>query len=121
MQLVKSIVAEHPDADWPVQTQNLDLTFVGKGWANHPARRMWQDHVGALAVYHDACLIVWEARGYQNNMPPLSVRGQHKLPDWFGDEAFHASHRSNLLRKQLEWYGQFGWTESHDLEYVWPR
>lgn len=39
---------------------------------------------------------------------------------WLGDPAFHASHRSNLLRKNAEHYGAFGWTESPDLEYVWP-
>jgi hypothetical protein len=37
-----------------------------------------------------------------------------------GDEAFHASHRSNLLRKDRDYYGAFGWTEPDDLPYVWP-
>lgn len=32
----------------------------------------------------------------------------------------HASHRSNLLRKEPEYYTQFGWTEPPDLPYVWP-
>ena len=32
----------------------------------------------------------------------------------------HASHRSNLLRKDPEHYMQFGWTEPPDLPYVWP-
>lgn len=32
----------------------------------------------------------------------------------------HASHRSNLLRKEPEHYTQFGWTEPPDLAYVWP-
>ena len=32
----------------------------------------------------------------------------------------HASHRSNLLKKDPEHYGQFGWSEPHDLAYVWP-
>jgi len=42
------------------------------------------------------------------------------LPSWIGSDSFHASHRSNLLRKDSEWYGQFGWTEPEDLPYVWP-
>jgi hypothetical protein len=49
---------------------------------------------------------------------PSPCFGQY--PPWLGDEAFHASHRSNLLRKNPEWYGQFGWTEPDDLPYVWP-
>lgn len=46
--------------------------------------------------------------------------GHHYLPPWLGDPAFHASHRSNLLRKDPVHYGQFGWTEGPDLPYVWP-
>jgi hypothetical protein len=41
-------------------------------------------------------------------------------PSWLGDDAVHASHRSNLLRKDLRHYSRFGWTEPDDLEYVWP-
>lgn len=33
---------------------------------------------------------------------------------------FHASHRSNLLRKDPVWYSQFNWTEPNNLPYVWP-
>ena len=32
----------------------------------------------------------------------------------------HASHRSNLLRKDPEFYGKYGWTEPDNLEYIWP-
>lgn len=42
------------------------------------------------------------------------------MPTWLGDPAFHASHRSNLLRKDFLHYAQFGWTEPPNLEYVWP-
>jgi hypothetical protein len=41
-------------------------------------------------------------------------------PSWLGDPQFHAAHRSNLLRKDPEYYGKFGWTEPDDLEYPWP-
>jgi hypothetical protein len=42
------------------------------------------------------------------------------LPSWWGDDAVHASHRSNLLRKLPEHYSRFGWSEPCDLPYVWP-
>jgi hypothetical protein len=41
-------------------------------------------------------------------------------PPWLGDEGVHASHRSNLLRKDREFYSKYGWAESDDLPYVWP-
>jgi hypothetical protein len=54
------------------------------------------------------------------------VRGQQqlaeagKLPPWLGDEAFHRSHRSSLLRKDPEHYGPLFPEVPDDLEYVWP-
>ena len=41
-------------------------------------------------------------------------------PLWLGDPTFHASHRSNLLRKDPVFYGKHGWSEPTDLPYVWP-
>ena len=41
-------------------------------------------------------------------------------PYWFGNEKINASHRSNLLRKNPEFYGKYGWTEPDNLEYIWP-
>ena len=91
------------------------------GWSNHPCARMWSGHVEALKHYHNLAILTWIERGYKNTMPLFLV--DHKnmiLPPWFGDPAFHASHRSNLLRKDPIHCGQFGWSESPDLEYVWP-
>jgi hypothetical protein len=42
------------------------------------------------------------------------------MPLWLGDPAVHAGYRSNLLRKDPEHYGRFGWSEPPDLPYVWP-
>lgn len=89
------------------------------GWRHHPAAKMWSGHVPALHAYSDAMIREWIKRGYRNTMAITGVT-EYELPPWFGDEAFHASHRSNLLRKDPDWYGQFGWTEPPDLPYVWP-
>jgi hypothetical protein len=43
-----------------------------------------------------------------------------EAPAWLGEEAFHASHRANLLRKAPEFYERWGWTEDPSLPYVWP-
>lgn len=102
------------------------LDGVTRGWRNHPAVRMWRGHEPALLAYGVAICDEWDRRGY-----PDTVRGKMAehlreeghpvpLPLWLGDEALHASHRSNLLRKDPEFYGKYGWGEPPDLPYVWP-
>ncbi len=94
---------------------------TSKGWRNHPAVRMWKGYESALALYYNACLEEWIGRGYNNTMAPEPVDETNAvLPPWLGDERFHAAHRSNLLRKDPEFYGRHGWTEPPDLPYVWP-
>jgi hypothetical protein len=41
------------------------------------------------------------------------------MPSWFGLEEFHRSHRSNLLRKDYEYYSQY-FDEDPNLPYYWP-
>lgn len=119
-----------PYPDFQASARVLDRARLGKqrvearqlltprGWANHPAARMWLGYEGALAEYGDAMIEEWMRRGYRNTMPLLGSGGPR--PPWFGDPAFHASHRSNLLRKDPGHYAQFGWAELPDLPYVWP-
>lgn len=97
------------------------LQGKSRGWTNHPATRMWRGHEQALRVYHDHCIDEWVSRGFRNSMPRLAEVGSpYDLPVWFGDPEFHRSHRSNLLRKDPEFYGWYGWAEPHDLPYIWP-
>ena len=100
------------------------------GWGRHPAMKMWRGFSTALAWYGDAIIWEWVSRGYKNSMPLLSDYTVEEnvlipanpvtLPPWLGDEPFHASHRSNLLRKDPDWYSQFNWKETETLGYVWP-
>lgn len=89
-------------------------------WRNHPAVLMWQGYAPVLSQYSDLCIKEWIARGYKNNMLILGIHGDFAKPIWLGDEEFHAAHRSNLLRKNSEYYSQFNWTEPNNLEYIWP-
>lgn len=95
-----------------------------RGWARHPAALMWRGHTSMLALYGIAVCAQWIARGYRDTMTekivPYTLMGHMQPPSWLGDPAFHASHRSNLLRKDPTHYAQFGWTEPPDLPYVWP-
>ena len=108
----------------------------GSGWKNHPAVLMWKGFEAALAWYGSIICAKWIQCGYKDQtrsyfsdyldtlfVPLNGGDGSHLeiyVPPWLGNEEFHASHRSNLLRKDPEHYGQFGWKEPMDLPYVWP-
>jgi hypothetical protein len=105
----------------------LDYKRIGGkyGWQNHPATLMWEGHYDLLACYGAVICMEWRSRGYKDTLLPWFearhlTRSEDFNPSWVGDEAFHASHRSNLLRKDPEYYGKFGWAEPPDLPYVWP-
>jgi hypothetical protein len=98
------------------------LTRPDYGWKNHPATKMWQGHVGLLAIYGMHICDEWIRRGYKDSLRPkfLDIAEPWTEPPWLGREDLHASHRSKLLEKLPEWYSQFGWTEEPGMPYVWP-
>lgn len=96
-------------------------------WRNHPATKMWRGYEAMLCSYASKICQEWIARGFNDSLLVqfvdcyFSVRGEKvKKPEWLGRRDLHASHRSNLLRKDAEHYGQFDWSEKNDLPYVWP-
>jgi len=104
-----------------VEARQIYDTLKGKskGWRNHPMVKMWKGYENALALYHNIAIDTWKERGYNNNMKKLPIRGAIVYPHWFGNKKFHASHRSNLLRKKPEFYSRYGWEEPSNLPYVW--
>ena len=97
----------------------LDRT-PSKGWRNHPVICMWTGYEAALQLYQNYTIAEWVRRGYKNNMEfevfdALDV----VMPPWFGFDEFHRSHRSNLLRKDHEYYSKY-FDEPDNLEYYWP-
>jgi hypothetical protein len=91
-----------------------------RGWRNHPVTRMWRGYEESLKLYQNITILEWIGRGYKNNMKMEDVdANQLVFPEWFGDTDFHRSHRSNLLRKNFNYYSEF-FDEPTDLEYVWP-
>ena len=139
-----------PYADFDKSAKCLDVKRLGKQrlecmgiwqiirnpestsrWRNHPAVKMWKGYGWALSEYWSYIQTEWIIRGYKvgevlkvalwesgKDYPDETYLGQ--FPPWLGNEAFHAAHRSNLLRKNPAWYGQYGWTEPVNLPYVWP-
>lgn len=92
-------------------------------WKNHPAVLMWKGYEIYLTFYYNFTLYEWARRGHRNlklETMPINFSDEINRPPWFGDLRFHASHRSNLLRKDPDHYGKFGWEESDDLPYFWP-
>lgn len=109
MQLLKAITGE----------KKLDGNSY-KGWVNHPATKMWSLYPDALKIYTNEMINEWIRRGYKNNMKLYKVPQTCIMPVWLGNVSLHASHRSNLLRKDFDYYSQYGWREQNDLPYVWP-
>jgi hypothetical protein len=114
------------------------LTREPYGWKHHPAVRMWAGYEEALLAYGVAVCREWCARGHADTcevkmaddaataglvrvprtQDELAAAGE--LPPWLGDEAFHRSHRSALVRKDPDFYRERFDDVTGDLEYVWP-
>ena len=90
-----------------------------KGWVNHPITKMWKGYENALKQYLNECIEHWVARGYNNNMKKEIIEGKIEYPHWLGDDSFHSAHRSNLLRKDKEFYSKYMWTENSENPYAW--
>lgn len=91
-----------------------------KGWVNHPCVRMWRGYEDALKVYINVCIDEWKERGFKNTMNyEIPSTNDVIFPEWLGKYELHSSHRSNLLRKDKEYYSKFGWLETDDIEYFW--
>jgi hypothetical protein len=95
------------------------LNGLSKGWINHPATQMWKGHTCFLAVYCNAMIDEWIARGYRNNMARLPHCSNSKPPWWWGWSPIHLSHQASLNRKKPDYY-QFEVGEYASFGYVWP-
>lgn len=90
------------------------------GWINHPVINMWTGFCDALADYHNVMIREWISRGYVNNMKFIYVSDSYELPKFIGCEDFHDSHRSNLLKKDYNFYSRYNWEVPDNLPYLWP-
>lgn len=132
-----------PYADFKRSAQVLDYRRLGKqrvetwqvlrairgetrGWVNHPASQMWNGHEKALVYYGLVMCEEWVKRGYNDTMTDRFLIEFAKLdeplemPSWLGNENFHTSHQSNLIRKDPMFYEPLFPGVPSNLEYVWP-
>lgn len=118
LQIMKAMLAEY-------------LGESKRGWFNHPAKKMWDGFAWALLQYHRAIVHEWcDVRGYKDTCLQKTIDVYYKLPPelqnegcyptWLGNTAFHAAHRSNLIRKDPDKYKTFT-DVPPTLEYVWPE
>jgi hypothetical protein len=114
------------------------LTVSGYGWRHHPAAAMWAGYEEALVRYGLDVCAVWVGQGRGDTCAATlvtdlttgtglaSVRTYEELeaagelPPWLGDNAFHLSHRSALVRKDPAHYRPLFPDVADDLPYVWP-
>jgi hypothetical protein len=131
---------------WQILMTLLELDPQGehrvpKGWANHPAVRMWRGHEVALHRYIQAMVDEWKRRGFKSTIGDKAkatlmraydldlVQSPATNPDWVSNYSYFgeiaASHRLALLSKDYEWYSQFEWPEDsgsrpETYDYIWP-
>jgi hypothetical protein len=117
-----------------VETLQIAKVVSGQssGWEHHPAVLMWKGYPEALMSYQTAVCDEWTQRGYVDScldktayilgVPPVRQENLNPelLPPWLGDEEFHISHRSNLVRKDTEYYGSEFSDVPPNLPYIWP-
>ena len=135
-----------PYADFQLVAKTLDYKRLGKqrseckqinkalrgeyktAWVHHPATLMWKGYEVYLCEYAIAICEEWRNRGYQDAQLPYfwnqrlyweSIREPIDI-SWLNNESIFQSHRSNLLRKNFDYYSKFGWKETDNLPYVWP-
>jgi len=107
--------------------QILKTLQYGSKWSHHPAVLMWKGYELVLIRYGIEICKEWINRSYKDSclsqIQDFEWYYQHqtfKFTPWLGNEDFHRSHRSNLLRKYPEHYRQFWPDEPDNLPYFWP-
>lgn len=106
-----------------------------KGWANHPAVKMWDGHVPELKLYFNVFLRVAKEKHHINTQMVrfseehfYSRSSGHGIgnymvwPWWLGQEEFHRAMRARLIEKDRDFYlPKFPHDEGYnDGKYWWP-
>lgn len=109
--------------------QIAEVLLCGKqGWKNHPAVKMWKGYEYFLVdTYIFFIMNEWTFRGFKNTkcyekwkqlcfyINPIN----YKYPE-FITEDFITAHRSNLIRKNPEYYHPKWPDVPNNLDYIWP-
>ena len=106
------------------------LAGMTKGWVNHPAVKMWRGYEPALMEYQYYTCQHWtDYYGYKDTCldKTFSVFDEHfdasdgvELPDWWGDDRVHDSHKKALAFKDPVWYNSVYPGIDGEYNYYWP-
>lgn len=111
------------------------LTDPTKGWANHPATKMWKGREYQLTRYGLAMCKEWARRGYSNelSLPQLEAYlylfrdndYDQRMPWWMGMPKFHTRHRLMLVWKDeahyLPLFDDISAKPRREPVYYWPK
>lgn len=117
--------------------QIYGILFSGKrkgAWVNHPAVLMWRNRENALHSYLKAIKLECDHRGISTTKNWGVITEMHEsnwdrggnvlMPEWWGDERIHQSHRNNLYVKDSEHYAEFAQDDRiaccDRCNYWWP-
>jgi len=107
--------------------KNKTPTVRKTPWYNHPAVQMWRGYDRSLVEYGFNICNEWSARGFRDTCYPkfrsIECNIEHLpvvIPYWIGDNNFHCSHQSNLIRKLPEYYTKYFPGTPNNLAYIWP-
>lgn len=100
----------------------MAITGESDGWRNHPAVKMWREHLDELMSYGLVMYVEWQRRFDEGKRGGTR---KHAAGEWIPvDTSFYLSHnipwltpavcsayRALLLAKDPVHYGQFNWPE----------
>src|SRR5574343_495506 len=117
-----------------IETKQIYDTIVNnkKSWSNHPAVNMWRGFELGLLLYGKIHYAEWQERyvlglrgGKLIHKSGEEILNEYynrslntiKLPSWIYDDEFLISHRSNLIRKNPEYYSKFWPSVPNNIPY----
>lgn len=117
-----------------VESQTVMRALTGEiAWGtNQPIVLMWTGYEGKLLNYIFAMCEEWKRRGYVDNTYQRCLEMWSRwhtangegfntgVPPWLGDPAYHAGHRTSLMRKFPEHYVPLFANHTVETEPFWP-
>lgn len=111
-----------------------DIVTILKGCAEpapedgkeHTAIKMWRGNEGFLINYGMVICSEWMSRDNADNTLSKIIKFRQDFtdntpPEWWGNEEFHLSHQSQLLRLAPSHYREYFPDTPDDLPLCWPR
>jgi len=97
----------------------INDAYIKLGYVYHPIIPMWFHYVPALLYYIKVHVDEFNFRGYSNRVN-IPLEGIVSYPPWCYEADFLIRHRSNLIRKNPQWYMPIFPGVINDMPYFWP-